>query len=71
MSSEEAQTVVVLTTGSFETAVSPEELEKRLSRGGASPFQKIIDIDGREHWVNASQVVEMHDPAAHSSATFS
>ena len=40
MSSEDAKTVVVLTTSEFQTAAAVEELEQRLSRGGASPFQK-------------------------------
>ncbi len=63
MSSEDAKTVVVLTTSEFQTAVAVEELERRLSRGGASPFQKVIDTDGREHWVNVSYVVELRDPS--------
>jgi hypothetical protein len=54
--------------GMIEAHESPDELERRFSRGGASPFQKVEDIRGRQHWVNLAQVTEIYEPPAAGSA---
>ena len=58
----DVRSVVVLTTGTFESSESPDELEQRFSRGRATQFTTIEDAHGLKHWVNLAQLVEIREP---------
>ena len=58
----ETKSVVVLTTGTFESAEPPDELERRFSKDRALEFVHIEDVKGGKHMVNLAQVVEIREP---------
>ena len=58
----DAKSVVVLTTGAFESAENLDELERRFSMGRSSEFVRVEDLGGGQHLVNLAQVVEIREP---------
>ena len=65
MADSEASAVVVLTAGKPIEVQQPVDLIASLLRGapgGEISFFKLTEVHGAEHWVNAKQVVEFHEP---------
>ena len=73
MAEPETKAIVVLTGG--QPINSPESVEAIRTRLGEAPrgdfsFMVVTDTHGRQHWVNVRQIVQIHEPPEHESATF-
>jgi hypothetical protein len=64
MARNETKAIIELVGGGMiEAAETPDELERRFTRGGA-PLHEVKDVDGLKHWINLSQVTEIYQPPA-------
>jgi hypothetical protein len=58
---DEAKSTIVLVVGTIDSKESAVEIEHRLSLAGASAFVPVEDTEGRKHWLNLHQIVEIRD----------
>lgn len=67
----DAQAIIVLTGGDqIETQLSVDEIRAGVAdapRGDVS-FMRVVDVRGQDHWVNAREIVQFHEPADQGSA---
>jgi hypothetical protein len=63
--SETRKSVVILTTGTFESSETVEELQNRFFKGGEW-LKSVVDTKGQTHWVNIAHVVHLHEPSERS-----
>jgi hypothetical protein len=69
VAASETKSVIVLTSGAIESSETPEEVQKRLFRGGEA-LKQVVDRTGRVHWVNPDHVVQIHEPADFGAGEF-